>query len=133
MSWIEWYNSLVKPSWTPQPATIGMIWQIIYPIILITFSFVFVQAIRGKVSWLVALPFAINLVANLIFTPIQFGLRNLTLAAVDIVVVWATILWCIVAVWQHYKWVSLAQIPYLVWVSIASVLQLCITFWNWGK
>jgi tryptophan-rich sensory protein len=32
---------------------------------------VFVQAFRGKISWLVALPFAINLVANLIFTPIQ--------------------------------------------------------------
>lgn len=133
MSWIEWYNSLVKPSWTPQPATIGMIWQILYPIILITFGFVFVQAFRGKVSWLVALPFAVNLVANLIFTPIQFGLRNLTLAAIDIVIVWSTILWCIAAVWQHYKWVSLAQIPYLVWVSLASVLQLCITFWNWGK
>ncbi len=45
---------------------------------------------------IVALPFAINLVANLILTPIQFGLRNLPLAAVDILVVWATIIWMIV-------------------------------------
>ena len=53
------------------PATIGLIWQILYPIIVVSFGFVFVQAIRKKVPWPVALPFAINLVTNLIFTPIQ--------------------------------------------------------------
>ncbi len=130
MPWIDWYNSLAKPSWTPQPGTIGMIWQILYPVILISFGFVFVQALRGKVSWWVALPFAINLIANLIFTPIQFGLRNLPLAALDIVIVWATIIWCMVAIWQQHKWVSIAQVPYLIWVSIATVLQLTITIWN---
>ena len=128
-NWLEWYNSLVKPSWTPAPATIGMIWQILYPIIIVTFGFVFVQAMRNKLPWKVALPFAINLVANLIFTPIQFGMRNLPLAAVDIVIVWTTIIWLATVVWKHYKWVSLAQIPYFVWVSLATVLQLSIT-WN---
>ena len=88
MTWMDWYNSLAKPSWTPAPATIGLIWQILYPIILVTFGFVFMQTIRRKITWTVALPFAINLVANLIFTPIQFGLRNLPLASVDIVIVW---------------------------------------------
>lgn len=133
MTWIDWYNSLEKPSWTPEPSTIGTIWQILYPIILATFGFVFVQAIRKQVPWIVALPFAINLVANFIFTPIQFGLRSLSLAALDIVIVWATIIWMMVAIWKHYRWVAVAQVPYFIWVSIASVLQLSITFWNWGK
>ena len=130
MSWMEWYNSLEKPSWTPEPSTIGLIWQILYPIILVTFGFVFYQAIRGKLSWWVALPFVINLVANLVFSPIQFGLRNLPLAAVDIVIVWATIIWMVVAIWRHHKWVAIAQAPYFVWVSTATVLQLSITWWN---
>ena len=133
MTWIEWYNGLQKPTWTPEPSTIGLIWQILYPIIFVTFGFVFVQAIRKKVTWFVALPFAINLLANLIFTPIQFGLRSLPLAALDIVIVWATILWMIVAIWNKYRWVAVAQVPYLIWVSIATVLQLSITFWNWGR
>jgi len=131
MIWIEWYNSLAKPSWTPAPATIGLIWKILYPIILVSFGFVFVQAIRGKVGWIIILPFAINLVANLIFTPIQFGMRNLPLAAVDIMIVWATIIWCVIAVWRHYRWVALAQFPYFLWVSLATVLQLSITAMNW--
>src|SRR5277367_3187875 len=90
MSWMQWYNSLAKPSWTPAPSTIRLIWTILYPIILVSFGFVFVQAFRGKLPWRVALPFAKNLVANLLFMPIFAGLRNVPLAAADIVIVWVT-------------------------------------------
>ena len=130
MSWIEWYNGLAKPSWTPQPSTIGFIWQILYPVILVTFGFVFVQALRRKLPVSVAIPFALNLIANLIFTPIQFGLRNLTLASIDIVVVWGSILWMIAAIWKHYRWIAIAQIPYLIWVTLATILQLSISWMN---
>jgi benzodiazapine receptor len=133
MDWLDWYNSLAKPAWTPAPATIGQIWQILYPIILVSFGFVFVQAYRGKVPRLVALPFVINLVANLIFTPIQFGMRNLSLASVDILIVWVTIIWMCVAIWRHYRWVAVVQLPYFIWVSLATVLQLSITAMNWGR
>jgi translocator protein len=133
MTWLDWYNSLAKPAWTPAPATISLIWTVLYPIILVSFGFVFVQALRRKVRWLLALPFAVNLVANLLFMPIFAGLRNVPLAAADILIVWATILWCVIAVWPVYKWVAVAQVPYFVWVSIATVLQLSITAMNWGR
>ena len=103
MPWIEWYDSLVKPSWTPAPATISLIWTLLYPVILVSFGFVFVKAFQRKLPRRVALPFAVNLVANLLFMPLFAGLRNVPLAAADIVVVWATILWCVVAVWPHYR------------------------------
>jgi tryptophan-rich sensory protein len=128
---MEWYNSLVKPAWTPEPATIGQIWQILYPIIFISFAFVLVQAIRRKLPWRTTIPFAINLLANLVFTPLQFGLRSLILAAADIVVVWATIIWMMVVIWKHYRWVAVAQLPYFIWVSIATALQLAISWSNW--
>ena len=128
--WLEWYQSLAKPSWTPAPRIIGLIWQVLYPVIIATFGFVFVQAGRRKIPWLIALPFAINLVANLMFTPIQFGLRNLPLASIDILLVWGTLLWMMLAIWRHYRWVAVAQMPYFVWVSIATVLQLAITGMN---
>jgi tryptophan-rich sensory protein len=130
MSWTEWYNSLTKPAWTPEPSTIGLVWQCLYPIILVTFGFVFVQALRHQLPWKAALPFAVNLVANLMFTPIQFGLRNLPLAALDILIVWASIIWIVMTIWKHHRWVALAQLPYFVWVSIATVLQLSITWSN---
>ncbi len=65
------------------------------------------------------------------FTPIQFGLRNLPLAAVDIVVVLLTIVWWIALAWRPgSEWIALVLSPYLVWVSIATVLQFSITLMN---
>jgi tryptophan-rich sensory protein len=128
---MDWYNSLAKPSWTPDPAFIGLMWQIIYPIIIVTFGFVFVQAARRKIPRAVAVPFLVNLIANLIFTPIQFGLRNLTLASIDILIVWGSIVWLVAAIWRHYRWIAVAQAPYFAWVSTATVLQLSISWMNW--
>ena len=132
MTWMEWYDNLAKPAWTPAPSTISLIWMLLYPIIFISFVFVFARAFQGKVPRMVALPFVINLVANLLFMPIFSGLRSVPLAAADIVIVWATIIWCVIAVWPHYKWIAVAQGPYFVWVSLATVLQLSITAMNWG-
>ncbi|WP_100641877.1 TspO/MBR family protein [Alteromonas facilis] len=130
MSFMEWYNALVKPSWTPDPSFIGTMWSILYPIIIVSFLFVFIQGFRNKIPRRVMLPFAINLVANIIFTPIQFGLRNLTLASLDILIVWGTIVWMMIAIWKHYRIIAIAQIPYLIWVSIATVLQITINILN---
>lgn len=126
----EWYDALAKPGWTPDPSTIGLMWQILYPIIFVTFGFVFVQAARGKIPAKVALPFAINLASNLVFTPIQFGLRNLPLASMDVLIMWGTIIWMSAAIWTHYRWVAVAQAPYFMWVSIATVLQISVTWMN---
>lgn len=45
-----------------------------------------------RCSWMLTLPFAINLMANLLFMPHLAGLRNLPLASLDIVIVWGTLL-----------------------------------------
>jgi len=94
---------------------------------------------RAGVHWAhvvprtVALVFAINLAANLVFTPIQFGLRNLPLASIDILIIWGTIIWMVMSVWTFHRWIAFAQIPYFAWVSVASVLQLSITWMNRGS
>jgi len=108
-------TGLIKPDWNPESGTIGLIWQILYPIILITFGYVFVQAIRKKLPWQIAIPFAINLVANMLFTPIQFGLRNLPLAAADILIVLVTIPVMMLVVWKDHRWIAIAQVPYFIW------------------
>lgn len=104
--------------------------MILYPIIIINFGFVFLRAYQRKTSKKLALPFIINLVANLLFMPIFVGLRSVPLACIDIVIVWISLIGCVVAVWPVYKWVAAAQAPYFVWVSIATIIQLSITAMN---
>jgi len=126
------YADYVQPSFAPPSEWFGIVWTILYIIIAISFGYVFYQTIRKKLPFMVALPFLLNLVFNFAFTTLQFGLQNLLLASIDIVLVLGTLIWAMVAVWKKYKWVTYAQIPYLLWVSFATVLQLTIFYLNRG-
>jgi len=126
-----WYEDLAKPSWTPPGSTIGLIWTLLYPLIAVAAVATVVKVVRGDLGRIVLVPLAINLAANVAFTPIQFGLRNLPLATVDIVVVLLTIAWWAVLVWRPgSQWVSVLLVPYFVWVATATVLQISITLAN---
>jgi tryptophan-rich sensory protein len=125
------YAQWIQPSWAPPSWLFGPVWSVLYALIAISFGYVFYKAFKGEIPKLVAVPFAINLLANASFTPVQFGLQNLSLAALVIVLVWVTIPWMMWVVYPHAKWVAYMQIPYLLWVSIATVLQLTITYLNW--
>jgi benzodiazapine receptor len=127
----SWYQTLIRPEWAPPAWLFGPVWSLLYTIIFISFGFVFYQAIQGKIPYLVALPFLLNLIFNFAFTPLQFGLQNNLLAAIDIVLVLATIGWMFVAIYPYAPWVVYVNIPYALWVSFATVLQLTITYLNW--
>lgn len=126
----EWYDSLAKPSWTPSPEFIGLVWTVLYPIIIVSFGYMTLRVLRSEAPPRVLVPVLVNVVANLAFTPIQFGLRDLALASVDIVVVLISCAWCIAAFWPYSRAAALALTPYLVWVLVATVLQLSIAWMN---
>ena len=126
----NWYSTLIKPSWSPPSWLFGPVWTVLYAIITVSFGAVFYKTFTGKLPWIVALPFAFNLIFNFAFTPLQFGLKNNLLAAIDIVLVLATLIWALFAIWPHFRWIVYVNLPYLLWVSFATILQLTITFLN---
>jgi tryptophan-rich sensory protein len=126
----EWYGALIKPEWAPPAWLFGPVWSVLYVIIAISFGTVFYKIWTKEIPWIVGVPFALNLVCNLAFTPIQFGLRSNFLAAIDILLVLSTIVWATVLIYPHIKWVAFAQIPYILWVLFATILQLTVTYLN---
>lgn len=126
----DWYKQLVKPSWAPPSFLFGPVWTVLYVLIAVSFGNVFLMALRKQIPMIVALPFILNLLFNIAFTPIQFGLKNNLLATVDILLVFFTILWAIWAIYPHARWIAYIQMPYLLWVSFASILQITITWLN---
>lgn len=125
-----WYEQLLKPAWAPPAWLFGPVWTVLYILIAISFGKVFLLAFQKKLALIIVLPFVLNLIFNLIFTPIQFGLKNNLLAAFDIILVLATLIWAMVAIYPHLRWVAYLQIPYLLWVGFATVLQLTVTYLN---
>src|SRR3989339_1805813 len=126
MNTSNWYSQLLKPSWAPPSWLFGPVWTVLYAIIAVSFGTVFWKTFTGKLAWIVALPFALNLIFNFAFTPLQFGLKNNLLAAIDILLVFVTILWMFWAIWPKRKWIVYVNIPYLLWVGFATVLQLSV-------
>jgi benzodiazapine receptor len=126
----QWYSTLIKPSWAPPPWLFGPVWSALYLLIAISFGKVFYMFIQKKVSFIVVLPFLLNLFFNFIFTYIQFGLKNNFFASVDISLILLTLLWAMVAIYPYAKWITYMQTPYLLWTTFATVLQFTITYLN---
>ncbi len=124
------YGTYKKPSWAPPAWLFGPVWTVLYILIAISFGFVGYQWISGVVSFAVVLPFALNLIFNVLFTPILFRLRNFTLASVDVILVLTTLAWALLAILPLAPWVAYINIPYLLWTSFASVLQITVMIMN---
>ncbi len=123
-------QELIKPNWAPPGWLFGPVWSVLYLLIAISFGKVFLMFYKKEITFAVALPFILNLIFNAAFTPIQFGLENNVLAAIDIILVLITLIWAMKVICPIKKWIAYIQIPYLLWVSFATILQLSITYLN---
>lgn len=130
MEQYNWYSQLIKPTWAPPSWLFGPVWTILYILIAISFGKVVIMFFQKTIPFIVLLPFILNIIFNLAFTPLQFGLQNNLLAAIDILLVLGTLIWAMCAVYPHAPWITYIQIPYLLWVSFATILQLSITYLN---
>lgn len=130
METYNWYSTLIKPTWAPPSWLFGPVWSVLYLIITVSFGFVIYKYFKGVIPFIVLLPFILNLVFNFAFTPLQFGLQNNLLAAIDILFVLGTLIWALYVIHPFAPWVSYINIPYLAWVSFATILQLNITYLN---
>ena len=125
-----WYAQLAKPFFAPPSWVFGPVWTLLYIVIAISFGFVLLQYLKRRVRFATLLPFILNLLFNLAYTPLQFGLKNNALASVDILLVLGTLVWALAGIRRRVGWVPWVNLPYLLWVAFATVLQLSITWLN---
>ncbi len=130
MNSYNWYSKLKKPTWAPPSWLFGPVWTFLYILIAISFGKVFLMAFQGQIAFLIIIPFVLNIIFNFSFTPLQFGLRNNFLAAIDVTLIFLTLVWAMISIYPIEPWIAFIQIPYLVWVSFASILQFTVTYMN---
>lgn len=126
MKTYQQYGTYKKPSWAPPGWVFGPVWTVLYVLIAVSYGFVGYLYFTHAISFVVVLPFMLNIVFNLAFTSIQFGLRNFALGVVDILLVLLTLVWALWVMYPFAPWIAYMNIPYLAWVSFATVLELAV-------
>lgn len=130
LSYQEFYAGLTLPNWAPPAWVFGVAWSIIYPLFIAATVYAVYLVTKKRMPNAVLWALGINWVANLLFTPIQLGLRPLWPASLDILVVLGSLAFIQWRVWRKSKIIFWLLVPYLLWGTFATALQLTITATN---
>jgi tryptophan-rich sensory protein len=124
----SWYITLIKPSFNPPNYVFGPVWTTLYIIMGISFYMIWSSTKINK-NKLIGI-YLFQLILNFLWSFIFFKYHAIGIAAIEIVVLWLSILTMIIMFYKNNKWAALINIPYLLWVSFASVLNISIYLLN---
>ena len=124
-----WYRTLAKPAWNPPDSVFGPVWTTLYIMMAVSAWLVWTSAERKAVALPLTL-FAAQLLLNVAWSWIFFGLHQPGWALVEIILLWLTIGTTVLVFFRFSKIAGWLLVPYLAWVSFASVLNLAIWWMN---
>ncbi len=117
----SWYLEN-KPSFTPPSWVFGPVWTILYLLIALSLYFVWTKAKRNEKKKIVVI-YGINLVANVLWSYLFFGIQNPLLSFIDLLVIFGSIIGMMVVAEKIDRKVAWLLVPYLLWVGFAGVLN----------
>lgn len=128
---LDWYPTLVKPSFTPPNWVFAPVWTLLYIMMGVAAGLVWDRFSFDKGAVKKALVFFIvQLVLNAIWSYLFFGLHNPMLAGLEIILLWLMIYETYFQFTKINKVAGYLLVPYLVWVAFAAVLNASIWWLN---
>lgn len=119
----NWYAFLNKPSFSPPNYLFGPVWTLLYLLMGIALYLVRKNKFAVKL-------FLVHLVFNTVWSIIFFGLRNIGLAFIDILLMWFTLVYLLFKFYMVRKPAAYLLLPYLFWVSFATLLNYAVWVLN---
>jgi translocator protein len=126
----DWYATLNKPAWTPPNGVFGPVWTLLYAGMGIAAWMVWVQGTSRNVTPALSI-FAIQLILNVAWSGLFFGLHSPGAGLLAIVALWCAIAATILSFRHAVTIAGWILVPYLAWVSFAMALNFEI--WRMNK
>lgn len=120
-----WYQSLAKPMWNPPNWLFGPVWTTLFILMAISGWLVWRQC-GSKANRLPLSLFGLQLLLNVGWSWIFFGLHRPGWAALEITALWLVIASVIVVFFRYSKTAGWLMSPYLAWVTFAAILNFAI-------
>jgi translocator protein len=121
----QWYPALRKPDWTPPNWIFAPVWTALYLSMAIAGWMVW----RGRPSPYVAFAlqiFALQLILNVLWSGLFFGLHAPGIALVEIAILWCAVAATVAAFHRISTVAAWILLPYLGWVGFAAILNFAI-------
>jgi benzodiazapine receptor len=118
-----WYAGLKKPTFTPPNSVFGPIWITLYLLMGIAVFLVWREGLGQEGVIIAFVIFWAQLVLNILWSVIFFGLKSLFGGMVMILLLWIAILINIITFFGVSPLAGWLLIPYIIWVSIAANLN----------
>jgi translocator protein len=125
-----WYQGLIKPALNPPNWLFGPVWTLLYTLMAISLFLVLKNSWQEKRTKQAVIVFSLQLLLNTSWSIVFFGLQNLFLAFINIIILLFFIVWTTIIFYRISKTAGYLFLPYLFWVSFACYLNLSIWLLN---
>jgi len=123
----KWYASLQKPSFTPPSWLFSPVWIFLFVLMGVTL-YILWEDYSKRGAKIALIFFSAQLLLNLMWSVIFFGLKSPMAAFIEIIVLLLAISLTILKSLQVSKAAGYLLLPYIIWVSFAAVLN--YFFWK---
>ncbi|WP_180900448.1 TspO/MBR family protein [Martelella soudanensis] len=123
----EWYASLAKPPFNPPDWLFGPVWTVLYVFIGWAGARSFLSRRAHPATFGL---WVVQLVLNLAWMPVFFGLHMMVPALIIILVLLLAILAFIARTRQHDRLSAGLFVPYALWVAFATLLNAALIYLN---
>jgi tryptophan-rich sensory protein len=119
-----WFAGLNKPSFSPPNSIFGPVWTVLYILMAVSAFLVWRQdgGSSGPVK-IALIVFAVQLILNILWSVLFFGMRMPGLAFAEILLLWISIIATIILFAKASPVAAWLLAPYILWVSFAAVLN----------
>jgi translocator protein len=129
-----WYVLLSKPWWTPPDYVFGPVWTILFALMASALYIVWYKgrsdrtlASKARIAVLI---FVLQMVANVLWSALFFGLQSLTAGAIEVIGLLASVIVATVAFFRVDKQAGWLMVPYVAWVAFATMLTFALWILN---
>ncbi len=129
-----WYEkALRKPGWNPPNWLFGPAWALIFTLMGVTSWLVWRDGGWSGAHGVALALYVLHLPVNAAWSVFFFGLRRPDWAALEVVLLWGSVVVVSLQFWQVTPLAGLLLIPYVLWVSFAGALNFNIWMLNAGR
>lgn len=125
-----WYATLIKPALTPPSWVFGPVWAVLFLLMGIAVFLVWQKGLLRVDVWAALILFWTQLLLNIVWSALFFGLKRPDLAFFEIIVLWVAIAAAAISFFRISRPAGQLMMPYLAWVSFAVYLNYAIWVLN---